>query len=229
MAKNIIKEVSVRKDGHSFTFLVRDDGKIDYHIDNGKVYTAKDLKDGKIYFTKKQELVVKGELVEIGKLDLNEEDFAELKKAQDSVFEAKNGLSLEEHNDAFYRVDEWKKKVCYYKDKNNKKQVYCVHNFRIGNDKYRFLERKFPNIGVVINPDYKISNEMPDVGGVPKQYGELMFWDYFFEGEGWKKIRVLTNNELTCVDIIKKSGYFATGQDQIDKNRKKGLFSFFKK
>ena len=39
MAKNIIKEVSVRKDGHSFTFLVRDDGKIDYHIDNGKVYT----------------------------------------------------------------------------------------------------------------------------------------------------------------------------------------------
>lgn len=229
MAKSVIKEVSVRKDGHSFVFFVKDDGKIDYRIDNGKTSTAKELKDGKIYFIKKQELVIKGELTEIGELELSEDVFAELTDAVDAAFEAKSGLTINEQKEAFQRVDFWKKKVSYYKNKNNEKQPYCIHDFRIGNDKYRFLERKFSDVGIVINPDYKVSNEMPDVGGVPKQYGELMFWDYFFEDKGWQKIRTLTNNELICLDVIKKYGYFATGQDELDKQKKKGLFSFLRK
>lgn len=224
MAKNIVKEVSLRKDGHNYVFFVKDNGKLEYRIDNGKVFSAKELKDGKIFFVKKQELVIKGELEEISELELSEEVFAELKGAQDAVFEAENGLSKEEQKETFLRVDSWDKKVCRYKDKNKVKQVYCVHDFRIGNDKYRFLERKIAGVGIVVNPDYKILPDLPDVGGIPKQYGELMFWDYYFEDKGWERVRVLTNNELICLDIIQKHGYFSSGQAEIDKQKKKGLF-----
>lgn len=109
---------------------------------------------------------------------------------------------------AIKRVDEWKRSIRSYREKDKKGQKYCVHTFRIGNNKYRFVERQIAGKGVVINPDYKILDDMTRVGGVPKQYGELMFWDYYFEDKGWQRVRVLTYNEGICLDIIQHFGFF---------------------
>lgn len=148
--------------------------------------------------------------------------------------EAKSDLD-EEHweklwegrNVAKKLVDSWKRSVRSYKDKEKKGQKYCVHNIRIGNNKYRFVERQIPGKGIVVNPDYKILDDMPRVGGVPRQYGELMFWDYLFDDKGWQRVRVLTYNERICLDIIRQYGYFAIPRDK--EKMLKGKNSFFKK
>lgn len=110
------------------------------------------------------------------------------------------------------QVDSWKKKVYSYKGSDKKKQKYCLHTIRIGNSQYNFVERMVPGYGVVINPDYKVSDDLPNVGGVVKQHGELLFWDYFFEGSGWQRVRPLTNNELICLDFIQEHGYFTSSE-----------------
>lgn len=220
MGKNVTKEITVRKLGHVFCFYVMDSGKVEYSIDNGAAFAVKEIADGKVRFVTKQEIVVKGELVEIGSLSLSDADFASLKGAQEATLrkmqkqaarklDGDHAKKDKERKEALRRVDSWKHKVSTYKDKAGNKQKYCIHNFRIGDNKYRFTERDIPGSGVIINPDYKVSREMPDVGGVPKRYGELIFWDYFFEGEDWRRVRVLTNNELICLDIIQKYGFFS--------------------
>lgn len=225
--RECVKEISVKKNGHFFNLFVTESGRVEYQIDNGEIFTAKQLKDGRVWFIKKQEIIIKDELVEIDGLDLSEDDFSVLKTAQDAILEEKQKQSMRkmdnERKEALRHIDSWKRKIRTYKDKNKQKQKYCIHDFRIGNDKYRFIEREIPSVGIVINPDYKISEKMDEKGGVPKKYGELIFWDYLFEGEGWKRVRVLSNNELICLDIIQKYGFFANPQEKKDKP-KKGLF-----
>ena len=133
----------------------------------------------------------------------------------------------EEREVAKNRVDEWKRTVRSYREKAKKGQKYCVHTFRIGNNKYRFVERQIPGTGIVVNPDYKILDDMPRVGGVPKKYGELMFWDYLFEDKGWQRVRVLTHNEEVCLDIIQNYGFFTFPEDKEKMLKRKK--SFFKK
>lgn len=225
MGKKIVKELTIRKHGHIFDFSLLDNGRIEYQIDKGKVFTVKELSEGKVYFVKKQELAIKNELVEIDSIELNADDYTSLKEAYDDLMREKQLKSTKVSNstdNSLSRVDFWKKKIYTGKNEKKEKYKYCVHDFRIGNDKYRFVERNIPDIGIVINPDYKISDDVPHIGGVPKQYGELMFWDYFFEDKGWQRIRTLSNNELICLDIIQKNGYFSLGQPETKK--KKGLF-----
>lgn len=231
MDTNVVKELSVKKHGHIFTVTVLDSGRIECCIDNGGSFSVKQLKDGAVYFINGQELVVRGELMEINSLVLDEVDFVELKEAQDAVLLKKQEESMRaakelrkvDEKDVLSCVDEWKHKVCTYKDKNNVKQKYCVHSFRIGNNKYRFLERDIAGAGVIINPDYKVSDELPDVGGVPKQYGELMFWDYCFE-DGWRRVRALSYNELICLEVVRKYGYFTPAKAKVKEGKfKKGV------
>ena len=208
-----VKELSVKKYGHRFTLYLTASGRIDYRVDNGDLFTAKSLENGFLSFIKKQEIVVKGEIRVLDGLELNGVDYDELKSIQTSIFTKQEERSLlsfaDVKKDALHLVDKWEHKVRSYKGKDNVKRKLCIHSFRIGNDSYVFVERCLPNVGVVINPDYLIQEELPTVGGVPKQYGELMFWDYLFEDRGWDRVRVLSNNELICLSIVEQFGYFA--------------------
>ena len=205
-------EITVKKYGQLFTFAVLDNGRIEYRIGNGKWFTAKGLKDGTVYFIKKQEVVFKSELLTLDSLELEQEDYSKLEREQRRILDEKEKKTIRQKpvlDDALLKVDKWNRKVKLVKDNNNQKVTVCVHDFRIGNDKYRFIERFFDGKGLIINPDYQISSDVPNVGGVPKQYGELMFWDYLFPDTGWQRVRTLTFNEQICLEIIKKYGYFA--------------------
>lgn len=214
MRKNAIKEITARIHGHMFTFYVMDSGRVEYCIDGGKIFSVKRLKGGKVVFVKKQEIIVKDEIWEIGSVELSAEDFAALEKAQEEILEKKRVQNSDKLDGtakgALGHVDSWKRKIRGYHEKEKKGQKYCIHDFRIGNNKYRFIERQISGAGIVINPDYRVTDDIPDVGGVPKQYGELLFWDYFFEGKGWQRVRPLTNNELICLEVIQEHGYFAS-------------------
>lgn len=212
-----MKEIAVNKYGHTFRFAVLPSGKVECSIDDGKRFPVKEVKTNRVLFSKKQEITLSGDLAKIDSLTLEEADFAALKEAilcsQEKKKRPKPSKPLKKARKkasvSVTGVDEWKKKLSAFKDKNGQKIKCGVHVFRIGNNKYQFIERNIPGIGIIINPDYKISDSVPDIGGLPKQYGELIFWDYFFEDEGWKRIRELTNNELICLSIIQKHGFFS--------------------
>ena len=215
MAKLI--EITVKEYGQPFTFAVIDSGRVEYRIGNGKWFTAKSLENGKVFFIKKQEIIYKSELLVIDSLELNEEDFAKLYKEQKRILDEKAKKSVRRKpvlDDALQKVDKWNRKVQQIKDNNDTKTTVCVHDFRIGNDKYRFVERFVEGKGLIVNPDYFIAEGLPNVGGVPKQYGELMFWDYHFPDTGWQRVRTMTFNEQICLEIIKKYGYFAMKDNQ---------------
>lgn len=210
MAK-YVKETVVKSNGHKFALSMAASGRIDCRIDNGELFSVKDLQDGKVRFIKPHELAIKGELVKVDCLELDEKTFTEWKEAQELIYSNKTSgvvTFADAKKEALNFVDKWDRQVRSYKGKDKVRRKMCIHTFRIGNDTYTFVEREFPEQGVVINPDYAISEELPSVGGVPKQYGELMFWDYYFENEGWKRVRVLSNNELICLTVIQKYGYF---------------------
>ena len=230
-------EITVKKYGQLFTFAVLDNGRVEYRIGNGKWFTAKTLENGTVYFIKKQEIVFKSELLTLDSLELDEEDYSKLAREYNRILDEKAKKTVRQKpvlDDALQKVDKWNRRVRLVKDNNNQKITVCVHDFRIGNDKYRFVERFVDGRGLIINPDYQISNEVPNVGGVPKQYGELMFWDYHFPDTGWKRVRTMTFNEQICLEIIKKYGYFAMKDNEdavcnFKEYTRKPLLSIFNK
>lgn len=224
MEKNM-NGISVKEHGHVFTLSVAKDGDVECCIDNGEAFAVKKIKRGNVYFAKKQKITVNDKPLTIGGLVLNESDFAVLKEAQDAVLvnerekqesakpvKAQVAQSVQPFaavpKEVLKRVDSWKRKICTC-NKNGTKQEYCVHKFRIGDNKYQFVERNIPGVGVIVNPDYKISEDVPFVGGLAKQHGELMFWEYLYQDKGWERVRTLTNNEMICLDIINKYGFYA--------------------
>ena len=175
----VIRQLSFNKRGHMFDIFVLDNGKMEGAIDaSEKKFAIKELKNDTVYFVKKQPIVVDKKLIEL------------------------DGLKL-----AFNGVESGTQKI-----EKNKCDVgfeeYCVHNFKIGNNKYRMVERNLPGIGIIVNPDYKISDDMPHVGGLARRSGDLVFWDYYFPETGWKQIRELTKNETICFEIIMEQGCF---------------------
>lgn len=246
MSEKMVNKITIHKLGHVFDAFVREDGSVSCAID-GESVAVDYMADGKIQFADKEKLIVNGEEVGIGWLSLSEEDFAALKEAQKHFAKpevlAETGtaeapdsrktcgeddeywkLLFEKRKAAMKRVDSWSRKICSYKEKEKKGQKYCVHSFRIGNNKYRFVERNIDGVGVVINPDYKIHEGMTNVGGVPKQHGELWFWDYYFEGKGWERVRVLTYNEGICLDIILNYGFFAFPKEKETELKRQNSF-----
>lgn len=220
-----IKEVTVRKNGHKYFLYMAATGRIDCRIDNGDVFSVKELSDGKIHFYKPQEITLKGEFIKIDSVELDEPTFKEWREALDLILSKKEEKQILTFADAkveaLHYVDRWDRKVRSYKGGDKKRHKMCIHTFRIGNDTYTFVERSFPDKGIIINPDYAIGEGL-SVGGVPKQYGELLFWDYYYEGEGWKRVRVLTNNEQICLSVVQKYGYFALPH-KVDSRRDKLL------
>ena len=239
-------EIDITKYGHTFHFIVTDEGVVQYQIDGGEFFTAINLDEGKVWFDGKVEISIEGDIAEISSLNLSDRDYQTLKDAQDmaiaqdmamqhsnedSAEDASEQEKTEQDDEAMpapvdtplvdidgyalmRQVDNWKKKMYTYKNKKGVKNKYCLHTLTIGVNKYCFIEREIPGMGVVINPDYKIQDDMPNVGGLLKRHGELMFWDYYFEGEGWKKIRPLSYNELICVSMIKTYGVYAGASEE---------------
>lgn len=218
----VIRQLSFNKRGHMFDIFVLDNGKMEGAIDaSEKKFAIKELKNDTVYFVKKQPIVVDKKLIELDGLKLTTEEVDNIQAAVDSVKERKAKKSVfgkglrktpkiskdSKKQMAFNGVESWTQKI------EKKKcdvgfEEYCVHNFKIGNNKYRMVERNLPGIGIIVNPDYKISDDMPHVGGLARRSGDLVFWDYYFPETGWKQIRELTKNETICFEIIMEQGCF---------------------
>lgn len=216
----IVAECVVRKNSHDFSVCVTDKGNVVYRVDGGEERHAK-LKDGKLCFISVQEVVVRGELQEWREMELPEEEFAVLKDAQERVLAAiveektMERLAREDKSTILKRVDRWKKRIRHYR-KNKTRLSYAIHDFTIGAQSYRFYERRMDSPvswdGIVINPAYKVNRTLPGTGAVPVQKGELTFWYYHDEEQGWYNVRELTLNEMICIEIIHSYGMVREGK-----------------
>ena len=115
------------------------------------------------------------------------------------------------------RVDRWKKRIRHYrKEHKGEKIPYAIHDFTIGAQTYRFYERRIDSLvswdGIVINPAYKVDKQLPGMGAVPIQRGELTFWLYHTNEQGWGIVRELTLNEMICIEIIHSYGMVREGK-----------------
>lgn len=216
----IVAECVVRKNSHDFSVCVTDKGNVVYRVDGGEERHAK-LKDGKLCFISVQEVVVRGELQEWREMELPEEEFAVLKDAQERVLAAiveektMERLAREDKSTILKRVDRWKKRIRHYR-KNKTRLSYAIHDFTIGAQSYRFYERRMDSPvswdGIIINPAYKVNRTLPGTGAVPVQKGELTFWYYHDEEQGWYNVRELTLNEMICIEIIHSYGMVREGK-----------------
>lgn len=216
----IVAECVVRKNSHDFSVCVTDKGNVVYRVDGGEERHAK-LKDGKLCFISVQEVVVRGELQEWREMELPEEEFAVLKDAQERVLAAiveektMERLAREDKSTILKRVDRWKKRIRHYR-KNKTRLSYAIHDFTIGAQSYRFYERRMVSPvswdGIIINPAYKVNRTLPGTGAVPVQKGELTFWYYHDEEQGWYNVRELTLNEMICIEIIHSYGMVREGK-----------------
>ena len=215
-----VAECVVRKNSHDFSVCVTDKGNVVYRVDGGEERHAK-LKDGKLCFISVQEVVVRGELQEWREMELPEEEFAVLKDAQERVLAAiveektMERLAREDKSTILKRVDRWKKRIRHYR-KNKTRLSYAIHDFTIGAQSYRFYERRMVSPvswdGIIINPAYKVNRTLPGTGAVPVQKGELTFWYYHDEEQGWYNVRELTLNEMICIEIIHSYGMVREGK-----------------
>lgn len=215
-----VAECVIRKNSHDFSVCVTDKGNVVYRVDGGEERHAK-LKDGKLCFISVQEVVVRGELQEWREMELPEEEFAVLKDAQERVLAAiveektMERLAREDKSTILKRVDRWKKRIRHYR-KNKTRLSYAIHDFTIGAQSYRFYERRMVSPvswdGIIINPAYKVNRTLPGTGAVPVQKGELTFWYYHDEEQGWYNVRELTLNEMICIEIIHSYGMVREGK-----------------
>lgn len=218
-----IVETNIRKNAHNFKVMVTDKGALVYAMDDNEPKHARALKDGKLYFIGIQEVVVRGELQEWESMELPTEDYKMLAEAQTQVKRAMDEeqtmarLKREDKSDIVKRVDKWKKRIRHYrKERKGEKIPYAIHDFTIGAQSYRFYERRLDSPvswdGIVINPAYKVDRRLPGTGAVPIQRGELTFWLYHMEEQGWGIVRELTLNEMICVEIIHSYGMVREGK-----------------
>lgn len=218
-----IVETNIRKNAHNFKVMVTDKGALVYAMDDNEPKHARALKDGKLYFIGIQEVVVRGELQEWESMELPKEDYEMLVEAQAQVERAMDEeqtmarLKREDKSDIVKRVDKWKKRIRHYrKERKGEKIPYAIHDFTIGAQSYRFYERRLDSPvswdGIVINPTYKVDRRLPGTGAVPIQRGELTFWLYHMEEQGWGIVRELTLNEMICVEIIHSYGMVREGK-----------------
>lgn len=199
-----LNKISVNKYNHIFYVQVLKSGKVQCSIDNGEAFPVEKLNNNKIFFSDKHEVIFENKPFTLDELELEEKDFNALEQAVKK--EKEYAAQKKEREEDMRFVTSWKKKLV---SSNKQEEKYCVHEICIGDSRYQFVERMIPGKGIVINPDYKVSDTVPFVGGIPKKHGELIYWDYLFEDKGWQKVRELSYNEYICLNLIKKYGCFS--------------------
>ena len=212
-----LAEVDIKKFGHHFLVGVDEDtGKIDFSIDGEEKSEAKQLLDGKVIFYSEREVVVKDTIQLVRELELTDADFRLLKSAQDRVLSdmaAERSKAKKAAGDYRRQIQRWKQKVKKRRLPDKSVEKYCVHDITIGADRYSFFEHIVPGAedAVIINPNYRLENDMPGIGGRVARYGELIVWEYWEEDKGWYVVRELTFNEKICVTLIYDYGHFSKG------------------
>lgn len=79
------------------------------------------------------------------------------------------------------------------------------HTITINGETFAFRERNLFDVGRLINPAYKISDEFSE-GGVPSCKAGKWIWLGF--NDGWEEVREMSQNEAKAFNIVRKYGIY---------------------
>ena len=100
---------------------------------------------------------------------------------------------------------QWNVKEYSERDEGGKTKSY-KHTLVVNGEIFVFKERNLFDVGRIINPAYKISNEFSE-GGIPScKDGK---WIWLGLDDGWKEVREMTENETKAFEIVRKYGKYA--------------------
>ena len=139
--------------------------------------------------------------MEIERTRVEEEE----KRKRKEEKEAEKRKAEKERDELIAKVDNWEIKERTIFDEGGRTKEY-THIFRIGNETLAFTERNVFDFGVVINPDYVITDNKK--GGLAMKDDDGITQWYEFN-DGWYPVRPLTENEEICYDIVAKYGKFS--------------------
>ena len=238
--------ISVKMGNHKFRFyLVPSNGAIEFTVDGEeKRNKVKEIKDNKIIFKETIELFIDNDMMFLDNVSVSDEDFAILKSEQ-NVINARIrkekdkvkdwSLDKKTKHELMRMIDNHTKKVKrrkIVKDGVKQKEKYVIHNFRIGSENIRYIERCI-NGKVIINPDYKVRPDFERAGGIATKEGELLVWKYYYEKDEpssfdssrkkgfWETAREMRYSEKICFEIVSRYGEFSDKDKQSEKNKEK--------
>lgn len=222
---NIVETEAKYKNHYFIIGVDEESGKINVAIDGGEPIQAKGLQNGNLVFYSERELVVKDKLESVREVPIPEADFKLLRAAVERIMLDKAASQKAKKAAQTYRgqITRWRKKVRSRKMEDGSLDKYVIHDMTIGADRYSFSEHIVPGAEetVVINPNYKLSEDTEGVGGRVARYGNLFVWQYWTEEKGWYTVRELTMNEKICVVIIYDYGYFSAKNIKSIKGKRK--------
>ena len=141
---------------------------------------------------------------------INQEREDEIKVAELKEYEAiqeRRRKAEEEKQLLVSQVDRWEIKERTITDEGGTTKIY-THYFSINGEELSFIERNIFDVGVVINPNYKLAENL-DKGGLAFYENGVMMWQTFEGDQGLVDVRPLTENEQICLDIVARYGKFA--------------------
>lgn len=238
--------ITVKFSNHKFRFyLVPTNATIEFAVDgDDKKNKIKEIVNNRIYFKETLEIFIGNDVEFVDYVTLTDENFAILKSEQ-NILNAKLkaerdkvrewSLDKKTKKDLFSMIDKHTKKVKYCKVIRNgekQKEKYVIHNFTIGSEKIRYIERCVDG-KVFVNPDYKVRTDFKRAGGIASKEGELLVWKYYYEMEEpseidpekkkgfWETARVMRYSEQICYEIVMRYGEFSNKQTE---KKKRGFF-----
>ena len=147
--------ITVKFSNHKFRFyLVPTNATIEFAVDgDDKKNKIKEIVNNRIYFKETLEIFIGNDVEFVDYVTLTDENFAILKSEQ-NILNAKLkaerdkvrewSLDKKTKKDLFSMIDKHTKKVKYCKVIRNgekQKEKYVIHNFTIGSEKIRYIER----------------------------------------------------------------------------------------
>lgn len=191
-----MKEWKFKKQGLDCTLTINDDAVIKLKINDGASYDMEKLEQGAVYFFGNHHLIINREEKVIRGLILDNYDeiktyYDDMKNKINSPYRKKKEKMLE---GVQWNVEEYSER-----DEGGKTKSY-KHTLVVNGETFVFKERNLFDVGRVINPAYKISDEFSE-GGIPSYKDGKWIWLGF--NDGWEEVREMSQNEAKAFEIVR--------------------------
>lgn len=197
-----MKEWKFKKQGLDCTLTINDDAVIKLKINDGASRDMEKLEQGAVYFFGNHHLIINGEEKVIRGLILDNYD--EIKTYYDDMKNKINSPYRKKKEKMLEGV-QWNAEEYSERDEGGKTKSY-KHTLVVNGETFVFKERNLFDVGRVINPAYKISDEFPK-GGLPGYKKQKWIWLGF--NDGWEEVREMSQNEAKAFEIVRKYGKYA--------------------
>lgn len=197
-----MKKWKFKKQDLDCTLTISDEAIIKMKINDGEPCDIEKLEQGAVYFFGNRHFIINGEEKVVRGMVLDNYD--EIKTYYDNLKNEIKATYCEEKEKILEGV-QWSIQEHSSNDEGGRTKSY-KHIVTVNGETFVFKERNLFDVGRVINPAYKISDEFPK-GGLPGYKKQKWIWLGF--NDEWEEVREMSQNEAKAFEIVRKYGKYA--------------------